>query len=161
MKVILLQTNEHLGEIGEIVNVKSGYARNFLIPNKIATIATKENITYYTKWIENQKIKEAKSRENIQLLAKQLDKMTLKFSLKAGENDKLFGSVTSQMISEEIEKLGSTLSQSNPEAMEGLKKIIWKGTENWDSLLIERAESSGRLVLSDFTRNAIKKFKTK
>ena len=123
MKVILLKTNEYLGEIGEIVNVKSGYARNFLIPNKIATIATKENITYYTKWIENQKIKEAKSRENIQLLAKQLDKMTLKFSLKAGENDKLFGSVTSQMISEEIEKLGYSVDKKEIVLEDAIKEI--------------------------------------
>ena len=123
MKVILLKTNEHLGEIGEIVNVKSGYARNFLIPNKIASIATKENIAYYTKWIESQKIKEAKSRENIQLLAKQLDKMTLKFSLKAGENDKLFGSVTSQMISEEIENMGYSVDKKEIILEDSLKEI--------------------------------------
>ena len=59
----------------------------------------------------------------------------------------------------EIEKLASTLSKSNPEAMEGLKKIIWEGTEHWDALLMERAESSGKLVLSDFTKDAIAKFK--
>jgi len=123
MKVILLQTNETLGEIGEIVNVKSGYARNYLIPQKIATIATKENIAYYTQWIENQKIKEAKSRENIQLLSKQLDKMTLKFSLKAGDNDKLFGSVTSQMISEEIEKLGYSVDKKEIILGDSLKEI--------------------------------------
>ena len=123
MKVILLQTNETLGEIGEIVSVKSGYARNYLIPQKIATIATKENIAYYTQWIENQKIKEAKSRENIQLLAKQLDKMTLKFSLKAGDNDKLFGSVTSQMISEEIEKLGYSVDKKEIILEDPLKEI--------------------------------------
>ena len=61
----------------------------------------------------------------------------------------------------EIEKLTTTLSQSNPEAMEGLKKILWEGTEHWDTLLTERAESSGKLVLSDFTKNAISKFKSK
>ena len=58
-----------------------------------------------------------------------------------------------------IEKLASTLSKSNPEAMEKLKKIMWDGTEHWDTLLIERAESSGKLVLSDFTKDAIAKFK--
>ena len=61
----------------------------------------------------------------------------------------------------EIEKLASTLSKSNPEAMEGLKKIIWEGTDHWGTLLMKRAESSGKLVLSDFTRNAIEKFRTK
>jgi len=61
----------------------------------------------------------------------------------------------------EVEKLATTLSQSNPEAMNGLKKVMWEGTEHWDTLLMERAESSGKLVLSDFTRNAIAKFKKK
>ena len=61
----------------------------------------------------------------------------------------------------EIQKLATTLSQSNPEAMLELKKVMWKGSENWDTLLMERAEQSGKLVLSEFTRNAIEKFKTK
>lgn len=66
---------------------------------------------------------------------------------------------TTKEMDIEIEKLASTLSKSNPEAMKGLKKIMWEGTDHWDTLLMERAESSGRLVLSDFTRNAIEKFK--
>jgi len=61
----------------------------------------------------------------------------------------------------EVAKLASTLSKSNPKAMEGLKKIMWQGSEHWDELLMERAVSSGTLVLSDFTKNAIEKFKTK
>lgn len=58
-----------------------------------------------------------------------------------------------------IEELTSTLTQSNPEAMESLKKVFWEGAENWDSLLMERASLSGKLVLSEFTRNAIAAFK--
>ena len=61
----------------------------------------------------------------------------------------------------ELAKLASTLSKSNTEAMEGLKKVMWQGSEHWDELLMERAVSSGTLVLSDFTKNAIEKFKTK
>ena len=61
----------------------------------------------------------------------------------------------------EVAKLASSLSKSNPEAMEGLKKVMWEGTDHWDTLLMERAETSGTLVLSDFTKNAIEKFKTK
>ena len=57
--------------------------------------------------------------------------------------------------------LAQKLSESNPEAMSELKKVFWKGTENWDMLLVERAEISGRLVLSEFTRKAIEKFKKK
>lgn len=68
---------------------------------------------------------------------------------------------SAEQMDEAIEKLATTVSGSNPEAMAGLKKIMWEGTDHWDELLIERAESSGRLVLSDFTRNAINKFKNK
>lgn len=64
---------------------------------------------------------------------------------------------------EELDKgvndLAATLAASNPESMLLLKKIMWEGTENWNTLLLERAEMSGKLVLSDFTRNAIAKFK--
>lgn len=60
-----------------------------------------------------------------------------------------------------IDVLADKLSKSNPEAMSMLKKVFWQGTENWDTLLIERAEMSGKLVLSDFTKNAIEKFKAK
>lgn len=59
----------------------------------------------------------------------------------------------------EIEKLANTLANSNPEAMSMLKKVFWEGTEHWDTLLIERAMMSGTLVLSEFTVNAINKFK--
>lgn len=58
-----------------------------------------------------------------------------------------------------VEELATKLSQSNPEAMMQLKKICWAGTENWDKLLAERAEMSGRLVLSEFTKKFIEKFK--
>ena len=61
----------------------------------------------------------------------------------------------------EIQKLATTLSQSNTEAMQELKKIMWEGSENWDTLLMERAERSGKLVLSEFTKNAIENFKSK
>lgn len=60
-----------------------------------------------------------------------------------------------------IEALVGKLSKSNPEAMAMLKKIMWQGTENWDTLLVERAGMSGTLVLSEFTVNAINKFKQK
>jgi methylglutaconyl-CoA hydratase len=60
-----------------------------------------------------------------------------------------------------IHLLSTTLSKSNPEAMQQIKKAFWVGTEHWETLLIERAKISGSLVLSDFTKNAIAKFKAK
>ena len=66
---------------------------------------------------------------------------------------------STEEMDKEIQTLASTLSNSNPQAMKELKEIMWKGTEKWDELLMKRAENSGKLVLSDFTRNAIQKFK--
>ncbi|MDX1444974.1 enoyl-CoA hydratase/isomerase family protein [Lishizhenia sp.] len=68
---------------------------------------------------------------------------------------------TAEEMDEELENLANTLANSNPEAMMLLKKIFWEGTENWDELLSERAAMSGQLVLSEFTVNAINKFKAK
>lgn len=58
-----------------------------------------------------------------------------------------------------VDELAGKLAQSNPEAMALLKKVFWQGTEDWDKLLSERAEMSGKLVLSEFTKNFIEKFK--
>ena len=122
MKVILLKSQDTLGNVGDIINVKDGYARNYLIPNKIASYATKENIKTLNAWIEQQAIKEAKNRENLELLSKSLDKLTLKFSLQAGDDGKLFGSVTSQMISDEIENLGYSIDKKEIVLDEPLKQ---------------------------------------
>jgi methylglutaconyl-CoA hydratase len=64
-------------------------------------------------------------------------------------------------MDESIDRLANALAHSNPEAMAEMKSIFWKGTENWDTLLKERAAISGRLILSDFTKNAIAAFKMK
>lgn len=64
-------------------------------------------------------------------------------------------------MDEAISALADRLAHSSPDAMSSLKKIFWHGTEHWDTLLSERASVSGRLVLSEFTRNAINKFKAK
>jgi methylglutaconyl-CoA hydratase len=73
----------------------------------------------------------------------------------------IFASIynSSEELDKAVNELAATLASSNPEAMMLLKKIMWQGTDHWDTLLQERAEMSGRLVLSDFTRNAIAKFK--
>jgi methylglutaconyl-CoA hydratase len=66
-----------------------------------------------------------------------------------------------ESMDEAINRLANTLSHSSPVAMTEMKKIFWKGTEHWGELLKERAAISGKLVLSEFTKNAIAKFKTK
>ncbi|WP_299132758.1 enoyl-CoA hydratase/isomerase family protein [uncultured Tenacibaculum sp.] len=63
-------------------------------------------------------------------------------------------------LDKELEVFTEKLASYNPEALDEMKKALWIGTENWDSLLIQRAETSGKLVLSDFTKKALKKFKS-
>ena len=64
-------------------------------------------------------------------------------------------------MDEAVQRLANALAHSSPEAMHQLKKTFWKGTEHWDTLLLERAAISGKLVLSEFTKQAITRFKTK
>ena len=123
MKIILLQTYEGLGKVGEIVNVKAGYARNFLFPKKIAQNATESNVKSLQSWVQQQEVQEAKNRTNMELLDKYLNKLTIKFSLQAGEEDKLFGSVTSQMISDEIENQGYSVDKKEIILEEPIKSI--------------------------------------
>lgn len=68
---------------------------------------------------------------------------------------------TTKELDSAVQDLATTLSGYSPDAMRELKAVLWKGTENWDMLLEQRAEISGRLVLSDFTKNFIRKFKEK
>ncbi|HEU5366161.1 MAG TPA: enoyl-CoA hydratase-related protein, partial [Hanamia sp.] len=64
-------------------------------------------------------------------------------------------------LDEAVYRLANTLAHSNPDAMAEMKKAFWRGTDDWDSFLKERAAISGRLILSDFTKNAIETFKNK
>lgn len=79
------------------------------------------------------------------------------------KNKGLFTEVcdSAEEMDSEIDTFISKLKSFNPEAMAEMKKIFWEGTENWDTLLLQRAQVSGTLVLSDFTRNAINRFKKK
>lgn len=79
------------------------------------------------------------------------------------QNKGLYSSVSesSEIMDEKINELIQKLANSNPDAMRELKEVFWAGTEDWDELLARRAEISGRLVLSEFTRNAIHAFKKK
>ena len=109
--------------MGEIVNVKDGYARNYLIPRKLGILATEKNIKAAENAAEKQAIRDAKKRENMTALADQLNKLTIKFTLKAGEDDKLFGSVTSQMIAEAIATKGYKIDKKEIDLQEPIKHV--------------------------------------
>ena len=82
---------------------------------------------------------------------------TAQWAKEKGLYSEIFDTV--EAMDESISTLANTLAKSNPEAMQMLKKVFWQGTSHWDELLLERAAMSGKLVLSEFTRNAINKFK--
>ena len=123
MKVILIQDVDNLGKIGDSVNVKNGYARNFLIPNKLALFANNQNMKSIESMLKQQELKNAKERSNLESLSKVLDKVTLKFELKAGEEGKLFGSVTSQMISDELAKQDLSVDKKEIVLDEPIKEL--------------------------------------
>ena len=123
MKIILNQAIDSLGNEGEILNVKAGYARNYLIPRGWAKQATKVNIAATQKEIESKQKKEAKTRDNLEALGKMLDKLSLKFELKAGEEGRLFGSVTSQMIVEAIAEKGYSVDKKEVEMTETISHV--------------------------------------
>ena len=123
MKIILNNNILGLGKAGDIISVKNGYARNYLIPKGSAKLATRNNIIAIQKAIAIQEKKDAMTRKNLESLAKQLDKLSLKFDLKSGEEDRLFGSLTSQMIVDAIADKGFNITKKEVVLKEPIKHI--------------------------------------
>lgn len=123
MKVILRKNFEQLGKVGDVVNVKDGYARNFLIPRQIAYQATAGNIRALE---EEKKLilkKESKELEEAQLLASELEKVSITIPVKVGEEEKIFGSVTNQMIADALKDKGHDLDRRKIELTEPIKAL--------------------------------------
>ncbi|MFZ1322842.1 MAG: 50S ribosomal protein L9 [Ignavibacteria bacterium] len=106
MKVILKQDHDLLGDDGQIIDVKNGYARNYLIPNGIAIMANKSNLKSHEEITRQRSRKTDKIAADSNKLAITLSGYSFDFKVKAGEDDKLFGSITSQMIHELLEEKG-------------------------------------------------------
>jgi large subunit ribosomal protein L9 len=106
MKIILNQSIEGVGNVGEIVQVKDGYARNFLIPRRLAVPATESGV----RVVERQKAKEIQAekeaRARAQALAERLQSLALTIEANAGEDDKLFGSVSAADVHEALRQAG-------------------------------------------------------
>ena len=123
MKIILTQSVDTLGKAGDIVNVKPGYGRNYLIPRGVGVIATPAMIRATKQEIARKAMKEAKSKENLQVIADKLNTVKLIFTLKAGEDDKLFGSVTTQMISDSLNDKGYKVDKKYITTDEAIKSL--------------------------------------
>ncbi|NOZ08673.1 MAG: 50S ribosomal protein L9 [FCB group bacterium] len=123
MEIILTSNVESLGKTGDIVTVKPGYARNYLFPKGLAKKATASIIDSIRKQVEQEELREAKVRANLEALATRLDKLTLKFTMKSGEDDKLFGSVTSAMIADAIVAKGYPIDKKEVEMPEPIRHV--------------------------------------
>ena len=104
MKVILLDNIKGVGKKDEIINASDGYARNFLFPKKLAVEANNENLNKLKLKKQSEQHKRDVDKENAEKTAKKLDEITLEIKVKAGENGRIFGGVTSKEISEELKK---------------------------------------------------------
>ena len=123
MKIILKESVETLGEAGDIITVKPGYGRNYLIPQGLGVLATKSSIQATENELEAKAMKEAKTQKELQLVANKLNSIKLSFSLKSGEDDKLFGSVTTQMISSELNSKGFSVDKKYISLEEPIKTL--------------------------------------
>lgn len=123
MKVILVQDVEKLGDKGEILEVKNGYARNYLIPNKMAIMASTSNLKTWENERATRERREMKTIEQAKNVAAELGKKTFTIKAKAGEEGKLFGSVTSQDIAIAVqEQTKIELDRKKIELSEPIKK---------------------------------------
>ena len=123
MKIILLEDVESLGKKYGVKEVKDGYARNFLLPNKLAKAATKQAL----KWLSDQKeVIEKQAEEDLkkaQELASKLDGLEMTITVKTGEEDQLFESISSQKIAEELKNKGIIVKKSQVILQKPIKEL--------------------------------------
>ena len=123
MKVILLQNVDRLGKIGDIVTVKEGFARNFLIPQKKAAIATEGNVKLREALEKKKAAEEKKALEAAKALAEQMGALSLTISAEAGEEEKLFGSVSNDMIAKALADEKIVVDKKDVILEEPIKKL--------------------------------------
>jgi large subunit ribosomal protein L9 len=123
MKVILRKNYDKLGEIGEIVEVKNGFARNFLIPRQYAYAATPGNIKAFEEEKKQILKRETKELEEAQKLAVDLENVSISIPVKVGEEDKIFGTVTTQMIADSLKEKGFEVDKRKIEITEPIKAL--------------------------------------
>jgi len=123
MKVILQQDVPHLGQIGDVVRVKDGYGRNYLVPRGLAVIADDRNVRQLQHLKRVADAKAAKLRTEAEALAARLSQTAVTIRREAGEDDKLFGAVTNRDIAAALEAEGITVDRRQIQLDEPIKSI--------------------------------------
>lgn len=123
MKVILLENIDTLGKLGDTVNVKDGYARNFLIPRNLALPATTRNIKAHAHQLRDIERRKEKMVADAKSLADKVAGVSLTFTRKTGEKGRLFGSVTNMDIAEALVEKGLTVDRKDIHLPEPIKSL--------------------------------------
>jgi large subunit ribosomal protein L9 len=123
MKVILRQNYESLGQVGDLVEVKEGFARNYLIPRKIAYVALKGNILALEEEKKNIVKKKQQEIHSAEILASEIEKVSVTIPVQVGEEDKIFGSVTTQMIADALKEKGYDIDKRKIDIEEPIKSL--------------------------------------
>lgn len=147
MKVILQKDVKNLGKIGDLVNVSNGYARNYLFPRQMAQEATEKRVKEFAHLKAVAEVKKKKAVAERQELVKKLEGVTVSFKVAAGENEKLFGTVTNNDISNELEKHGFSIDRRDIHLEEHIKMLgqhkaivkLGDGLEASVTVAVERA----------------------
>jgi large subunit ribosomal protein L9 len=147
MKVILQKDVKNLGKIGDLMNVSTGYARNYLFPRQLAQEATEKRVKEFGHLKMVAEAKKKKAVAERKELAKKLEGISVHFKLAAGENEKLFGTVTNNDISNELEKQGFSIDRRDIHLEEHIKMLgqhkaivkIGDGIEASLTVSVERA----------------------
>ena len=122
MKIILLKDHDQLGKAGEMVEAKDGYARNFLIPRKVAIEATPENQANWEIEQQKRKEEEALAIEEANKLKEQIESLTINIEAKGGQGGRLFGSITNNEISKALkEQANINIAKNKIELDENIK----------------------------------------
>lgn len=123
MKVILLETIQRLGTTGEIISVKDGYARNYLIPNNKARAATVGNMKILDACKKKEALEEKKKVEEVMAIANRINNLSLTIPAQAGEEEKLFGSVSNDAVSNALLEEGIHIDKKDIILDEPIKKL--------------------------------------
>jgi large subunit ribosomal protein L9 len=123
MRIILKQDDENLGDAGQIISVKDGFARNYLIPRGVAYEATNANLKRFEEEKKHLLLKSEKEKKQSEMLAEKLEKVSCTISVAVGEEDKLFGSVTSQDIADALQEKGIELDKRKIQLEEPIKSL--------------------------------------
>jgi large subunit ribosomal protein L9 len=123
MKLLLRQDYESLGVAGDVVNVKPGFARNYLIPKGYGMLATDKNVKRYENDQKQLHWLQEKEKRQSEELAKTLENVSCTITVQVGDEDKMFGSVTSQNITESLEAQGYTVDKRKVLLEEPIKSL--------------------------------------